>query len=120
MNKVNIDLMLGMVFQSIKVAGDKREVNFIAKNCRFKMYHDQDCCERVYLEDICGDLNDLIGNPILQAECVTNTDNPPDDVDEAFLWTFYKLSTIKGSVTLRWIGQSNGYYSVGVDILCFK
>ena len=71
--------------------------------------------------DIAGDLEDLIGSPLLMAEEVTNEQNVnPEGVEipeyqESFTWTFYKLATIKGSVTLSWYGQSNGYYNESVS-----
>jgi hypothetical protein len=83
---------------------------------RYIMYHAQSCCECVSIEDIVGDVGDIIGTPILRAECRTQ-DYAPDGAeynDDENLWTFYELATIKGSVTIRWYGSSNGYYSVDV------
>lgn len=85
---------------------------------RFAMTHDQDCCESVCIEDICGDLADLVGSPITMAEEATNSTDPPgvDGTDgtprtpESYTWTFYRIGTAKGSVTIRFYGESNGWY----------
>lgn len=82
-----------------------------ADGTEFIMYSNAECCALCTLNDISGDLSDLIGSPLLQAEKSTNCDNPPHKDSDSWTWTFYKLATIKGYVTLRWLGESNGYYS---------
>lgn len=78
-----------------------------------RLFHYQDCCEWVRVEDITGDLEDLVGSPIIMAEEVTSTDF--GKVCEHTMWTFYKMATSKGYVTIRWRGDSNGYYGVSVN-----
>lgn len=105
------------------------------------MYHDQDCCESVNVNDIVGDLSDLENNPLLQAEEACSTEDSPSRpswaskdqdkiqevenkldgkepkyVDDSWTWTFYRFATIKGTVVIRWYGSSNGYYSESVEI----
>jgi len=53
--------------------------------------------------------------PVILAECVASKENRASENDESFTWTFYKIATINGSVTIRWYGRSNGYYSERVD-----
>lgn len=118
-----IDDFNGCVFDAIKVSNLYPEEIVFCQNGepRFVMHHEYSCCESVSVEEIIGDLNDLIGEPIIEAECVTYDNEPtPDgrtgDLDDFYCWTFYKLGTRKGHVTIRWLGESNGYYSVEVDI----
>lgn len=104
----------GQVFTKI-TNEDDRELSFETRDGReFVMTHFQDCCENVYLAEIHGELDDLLNSPIVEAEVSSNHSN---DNYESCTWTFYKLGTVNGSVTLRWCGSSNGYYSESVDVI---
>jgi len=80
---------------------------------KWSMYHEQDCSECVTVNDICGDMKDLIGTPILQAE-ESSSEPHPECKSESYTWTFYRIATMRGQVVIRWLGVSNGYYSESV------
>lgn len=117
----NVSELVGRVMTDVNISrAGKDEIVFTCDDGRrFKMYHDYECCEHVYIDDIVGDIQDLVGTPILVAEETSNSDKPrvAEDgyVDESFTWTFYKFRTIKGSVDIRWYGSSVGCYSEAVD-----
>ena len=112
--------LLGKTLVNIANIENETLIFTVADGGAYKLFHEQDCCENVTIDDICGDLAHLIGMPILIAEEVTSDTNPADaKIDtkwqESFTWTFYKLATNRGAVTIRWYGESNGYYSESVD-----
>lgn len=119
--ELEFSILKGKTLTNVENVNNEEIIFTTVDGDEFKLYHDQECCERVTVEDICGDLQNLIGSEILQAEEVTHErgTNPegvkiPEDQD-SFMWTFYKLATMKGYVTIRWYGESNGYYSESVD-----
>lgn len=120
-NEVPFETLKGKILK--KILKENNDVLFFITNSgeKYKMYHAQDCCEGVYIEDICGDLDDLIGSPIIMAEEATSSEKLGKDIcADSFLWTFYKLATNKGYVTIRWLGTSNGYYSESVSFITNK
>jgi len=113
--RATIEQLVGQTVTAINVTDDQTELAFILADGRhLRMCHYQDCCEDVRIEEIIGDLNDLLDSPVLIAEERVNTSGQNACGHET--WTFYELATIKGSVTIRWFGQSNGYYSESVDL----
>ena len=114
-NTTELSILFGKVLTSITgQKGDDEMILTTEDGKKYRFYHEQDCCEAVLIEDVIGDLDDLIGSPITQAEEVTNEPEPYAG-DDSYTWTFYKFATIKGYVTVRWLGESNGYYSESVD-----
>jgi hypothetical protein len=83
---------------------------------RYRMFHNQQCCEEVCLLDVCGDLNDVIGRPIeLADEAKSDTVDPSEKKRSYAEWTFYRLATVKGYVTMRWFGATDSSYSLDVE-----
>lgn len=112
--------LVGKTLTKIDIDKNEDEIYLYEDNGNvYLMKHFQDCCEHVKIEDICGDIKDLLGTPIIMAELSTNSDGEENDWG-TFTWTFYKLATEKGYVTIRWYGESNGYYSEEVDFLLIK
>ena len=110
--------MLGKTFVHVTGSVGDYEMTFeTAEGERFMFAHQQDCCESVDINDIVGDLQDLVGEPLLVAEEVRGaTPEPGEEHYESYTYTFYKFATRKGYVDVRWLGESNGYYSEGVDL----
>ena len=109
--------MLGKTFVQVTGAVDSDEMLFeTAQGERFLFAHMQDCCETVRINDITGVLEDLVGEPLLIAEEVSGATEPDEEHYESYTYTFYKFATRKGYVDVRWLGESNGYYSESVDL----
>lgn len=111
--KCAVSELTGLVLSTVVVG--KEEISFVTKCGRkFRLFHDQDCCESVTVEDVVGDVIDLLGEPLVLAEESTNSGER--NSYETFTWTFYRFATRKGHVDIRWYGTSNGYYSEKVSL----
>jgi hypothetical protein len=115
-NELTVSIMLGKVITEIEGGIGSDVLRFTCSDgSKYQLYHSQECCEQVNIDDIVGDLKDLIGQPLLMSEEVSSVDLPnKEDGDSSYTWTFYKFATSKGYVTVKWFGSSNGYYSESV------
>ena len=78
--KANLSDLIGKTLTKIDISGNKETMTFHTRGGKeYRFYHNQDCCESVTMDNICGNIEDLIGSPILRAEKSTNTEeNPPN------------------------------------------
>jgi hypothetical protein len=118
LSRVALSEAVGKTFDGVHYDKDAESIVFTLGKEVYHLTHEDECCEEVYVEDICGDLADLVGSPILLAEEVYNEPIPEEFNEsdyESCTWTFYKFSTIKGSVTIRFFGSSNGCYGESAE-----
>lgn len=118
-DRLDVDVLLGKTLTKVENENNERVHFWTAEGEHYMLYHEQDCCEYVRLEEFHGEFDDLVGEPILMSEVVSNEPEPETPKggygDDSHTWTFYKFATVKGYVTLRWLGTSNGYYSESVS-----
>ena len=114
---INIDQITGMTITAV-VYKETDESLLIHLNTHvLEMLHHQDCCETVYLADVVGSFEDLIGYPLLEVS-ESIVDIATEDMSSTT--SYYNFRTIKASVQLRWVGESSGYYSETVDCYLYK
>jgi len=112
--------LLGKTVTGIsQIGGDRIEIT-TDDGKRYVMFHSQDCCESVDVHDIEGELQSLVGSPLVVAR-EESDEIWPDDVEkneycESFTWSRYFFETATAKVRIRWLGESNGYYSESVQI----
>ena len=112
---VDFETLAGKTITSVEglEKGSEKIIFKTSDGKTYKMYHEQECCESVSVEDVCGDIENIIGTPVLFAK--ESSCGGENNWDESYTWTFYKIGTVKGWVDIRWYGESNGYYSEKVD-----
>lgn len=111
-NRCNIDELVGKVVGGL--AYDEDYFQILTDDCVYIFYHEYNCCESVWLTQVDGISDKIIGSRIVIAEVVT------DEKDTEYghiTWSFYKIGTNKGMIDFRWQGESNGYYSESVDLV---
>lgn len=88
-------------------------VTIVTDKLSLQFFHWQDCCESVYVAQVDGDIEDVVGKTIFLFE--ERTVFTEEEWGDHLLSTFYTIRTDGGDLTWRWDGRSNGYYSVSVD-----
>lgn len=98
------------IIQIIGCSVYSEQVQIVTDRGTLILFHNEDCCETVSVEEIHGNPEDLIGAIVMVAESRSSVQNSTTDE-----WTFYHFITTKGDLTIRWYGESNGYYSMDVS-----
>jgi len=108
--------LVGKTFEQVLVTDD--EIYFINKErIDYKLYHDRECCEAVYIESIDGDIQKhLPQHEVLEArESYNRSNEPPENMNagdiDSYTWSFYTIRTMRDTFTIRFFGSSNGNYS---------
>jgi len=87
-------------------------VFFLSDGSILQIAYHHDCCASCSILDMDCEDSDFINQKILSLEIVESEDPPPGDyTPDSYTWSFVKFSTTKGHFTMRWYGESNGYYS---------
>ncbi|WEM34239.1 hypothetical protein [Xanthomonas phage X1] len=111
---VPLDDLIGLTLERVEKTNDQIDFHTTCGK-HFVMFHQQNCCENVYIDAIDGDVHALVGSPIRSATVESNSDETRQY--DSVTWTFYRIRTEREFVHITWRGSSNGYYSERVDFV---
>ena len=111
-NMCSIDELVGKVVMGLAYSDEYFQI--LTDDCVYAFYHEYSCCESVWLTQVDGISDKIIGSRIVIAEKVVDG---KDTEYGHITWSFYKIGTNKGMIDFRFQGESNGYYSETVDLI---
>ena len=111
-NSCHIDDLVGKAVRGLAYSDEYFQI--LTDDCIYIFYHEYSCCESVWLTQVDGISDKIIGSRIVIAEVVTDE---KDTECGHITWTFYKIGTNKGMIDFRGQGESNGFYSETVDLI---
>lgn len=131
-NKTNFFDMIGCKIESVKVDKNKETTTFCFEDEKrvARFYHEQDCCEEVYIyqtniDESCHgktivSIVELIGDEYAtkneQQTVIHDKEKHKTVPYECETWTRYEIELDDGSkMFMLWHGVSNGYYSESVN-----
>lgn len=106
-----IEKLIGATVVAVEggVKGDDYLEVFFDNGWAYRQIHYLNCCERVEVEDINPSLETIVGGVL--HSIVREDETKLEGNNE---WTFYKIHTSKGSVDIRWVGDTDSHYSTSI------
>jgi hypothetical protein len=117
-DRIEIEQLVGETLTYVDTDENNDEIMLTTASGKIiKIFHEQDCCESVHIEDTEGNWHELIGKVIVEATNESTSEGePPNEYSESWTRTTLTFKVDDATVISRWIGESNGYYSESVDI----
>lgn len=110
----NVAVLIGKTVTHIDIAREEMQIT-CDDGSKYLFYHEQNCSEYVSIVGVDGDPLELVGYELLVVD-EAEGDDVLEDAD-SYTATKYTFKTTKDTVVVRWIGESNGYYSESVDFV---
>jgi hypothetical protein len=105
------NVLVGKVITAIHLADDKKALKFdieggepIIADCQ------GDCCSETWVENIENPWA-ILGSPVLKAENIDMPDLGTMEGRDVVAYYGFKIETVKGTCTIDYRNDSNGYYS---------
>lgn len=109
MTNPNFSLLIGKILTSVEI--EEESIYFNTDKESFISCHMSDCCESVQVYELDGLVKDILNAPILEATEEYDSENNPPENAYSFTWTTQTIKTTKGQLIIKWLGESNGYYT---------
>ena len=115
--EIVFDEMAGKVITKVIGKNGDNCLTFETNNGEvFKFFHEKDG-NFAKIDNICGDLNNLVGKPLLSAKAVIFHNHSLINMQEKNNpnWIFYRFSNLETRVDIRWYDKTKYNYSEEVS-----